>query len=106
MDNELLYWIWLAERLGPANKYTPELVEKFGGAFEIYRADAELLTGFDKDGNDGFAKLEDKDLTDATAILKRCEKLDITVIEGYRNLRRCFTVSVKCRDLTTCFAWA
>ena len=80
MDNELLYWVWLAERLGPANGYTTELLEKFGSAFEVYRADAELLTGFDKDGNDAYAKLQNKDLTDATAILKRCEKLDITVI--------------------------
>lgn len=80
MDNELLYWIWLAERLGPANKLTAELVGKFGGAFEIYRADAELLTGFDKDGEESFAKLENKDLTDASAILKSCENLGVTVI--------------------------
>ncbi len=80
MTDETLYWVWLAERLGPANKYAQELLARFGSAFEIYRADAEQLTGFDRDGNEKFGVLTDKRLDDAERILYVCDRRNIEII--------------------------
>ena len=59
MTDETIYWIWLAERLGAANKHAQELLNRFGSVFEIYRADEEQVTGFDRDGNEIFGVLFD-----------------------------------------------
>lgn len=80
MADSTIYWIWLAERLGAANKNAQELLKRFGSVFEIYRADAEQLTGFDRDGNEKFGVLTDKRLDDAERILYVCDKQNIEII--------------------------
>ncbi len=80
MTDETIYWIWLAERLGAANKHAQELLNRFGSVFEIYRADEEQLTGFDRDGNEKFGVLTDKRLDDAERILHVCDKQNIEII--------------------------
>ncbi len=80
MADGTIYWIWLAERLGAANKHAQELLKRFGSVFEIYRADAEQLTGFDRDGNEKFGVLADKKLDDAERILHVCDKQNIEII--------------------------
>ncbi len=80
MGNDLLYWVWLAQRLGAGNRHLRELLDRFGSAFEIYRADEETLTGFDREGDERFHALTDKNLREADAILSRCKQLGVDIV--------------------------
>ncbi len=80
MENDLLYWVWLAGKLGAGSRRLHELLDRFGSAFEIYRADEETLTGFDCEGSERFHNLTDKNLRDANAILARCRQIGVDVI--------------------------
>lgn len=80
MSVDLLYWVWLAECLGPASRKLPGLLARFGSAYDIYRADDEELVGFDSDGNEGLLPLADKSLERACEIVEYCSRRDIGII--------------------------
>lgn len=79
MSNDILYWVWLACRLGPATRWVNSLLERFGSVFEIYRADDEALMGIDS-GNNRLHRLSDKNLTEANKIIRDCERLGVDII--------------------------
>ena len=69
MDSRV-YWIWLAQALGQGNRLMEPLINTFGHAAAIYRADATALK------NAGFQRtvirrLENKSLDTAHRILDR-----------------------------------
>ena len=89
---ELLFWIWLAEALGPANRSFRNLILRYETPFEIYRADAYELEGIEGLSNRALAALSDKNLEQATSILEACQRLGIGLLpfgdERYpKNLR-------------------
>ena len=88
LDKDLLYWIWLSKQLGVASKYIVGLLDRFEDAFDIYSADRETLAGLSGFMSERIIeKLADKNLADASEILKTCEEKDIRVIriggDGY-----------------------
>ncbi len=80
MSTDLLYWIWLAERLGPASRRLTGLLARFDSAYEIYRATDEEITGVDADGNEKLHRLCDKDLDFACKTLEYCKRNAIGII--------------------------
>ncbi|MBE6599933.1 MAG: DNA-protecting protein DprA [Ruminococcaceae bacterium] len=80
MSSDLLYWVWLAERLGPASRRLPGLLARFESAYEIYRAEPEEITGFDLHGNEKLYRLEDKNLDSACKTVEYCKRHGIEII--------------------------
>ena len=76
MPSDLLYWVWLSQRLGAGSRKLPELLLRFDSAYEIYRASDEEITGFDSDGNEKLYRLSDKTLDDA------CKTVDFCALNG------------------------
>ncbi len=84
MDDERVYWIWLAEAIGQGSVYAAPLLKQFGSPRSLFEAgpdavapDAELrpeaVTSIR-------AKLRRSSLTVAGDILSRCEYRGITVL--------------------------
>ena len=79
VDQDAVYWIWLADRCGPASKYFGSLIERFGDPFEIYRLDdfeilqMNLPSGITQ-------RLCDKSLTSSSKTLDICQSEGIDVI--------------------------
>ncbi len=80
MSSDLLYWVWLAERLGPASRRLTGLLARFDSAYDIYRAEPEEITGFDSDGNEKLHRLEDKNLDNACKTVEYCKRLGVEII--------------------------
>ncbi len=80
MPSDLLYWVWLSQRLGPGSRKLPGLVSRFDSAYEIYRADDEEITGFDADGNEKLYNLANKDLDEACRTVEYCSANGIEII--------------------------
>ena len=80
MSTDLMYWIWLSERLGPANRLLPGLLAQFGSVYDIYRADDEELMGFDFDGIEKRSALADKNLDSAYRTLDYCARKGILIL--------------------------
>ncbi len=76
MERDTLYWVWLAEALGAGSLTLRPLLDRFGSAFDIYRAEPEELRGFGRCER----KLNNKDLSRASAICRRCEELGVDVV--------------------------
>lgn len=93
IDQDTVYWIWLAEGCGPASRYFGNLIDRFGDPFEIYRLDDFEIAQL-KLPNGVTQKLCDKNLTKAHEMLDICKSEDIDVItygdgrypEGLRNI--------------------
>lgn len=80
MSNDILYWVWLACRLGAGTRRVNSLLERFGSVFEIYRADDEAIMSVSSSSNDKLHRLSDKNLTEATKIIRDCERLGVDII--------------------------
>ena len=96
---ERLFWIWLAEALGPENKSFRNLIMRYETPYEIYRADPFELEGVEGLSEKTLAALNDKNLGSATSILDACERLGIGILtyadKSYpKNLRRIKTPPV------------
>ena len=79
MDTNL-YWIWLAEALGPANDSFLALLEQFKTAEAIYRAGQEDYDACEKLKPTVIPSLLDKNLTQAQRIHDRCETLGVGIL--------------------------
>lgn len=42
-EKDILFWIWLSRRIGPASKLYPALLERFGTPYDLYNADDEEI---------------------------------------------------------------
>lgn len=80
VNQDVLYWIWLAEKCGHASKYFGKLIEQFGNPFDIYQLESEeieqipLISDFLK------AKLCEKNIDASYEILKHCKSKGIDII--------------------------
>ena len=79
-DESILYWIWLAERCGPASKDVGRLVEKYSDPYDVYRLDTEELERVDGISPSLKLKLADKSLEEAYSTLRYCRQKKIDVI--------------------------
>ncbi len=80
MQKELLFWIWLAEALGAANRDFKPLIELYENPYDLFRADAEELERLPSITPRTREALLGKDLSAATAIMDRCERLGIEIL--------------------------
>lgn len=80
MSSDTLYWVWLADRLGPGSRRLPELMLRYDSAYEIYRATDEELMGFDADGNEKLSRLRDKSLDAACKTIEFCSRNGVEII--------------------------
>lgn len=80
LKDDVLYWIWLAEKCGIESKDFPRLIRRFPDPFEIYRLESEEIEGFDFIGRALKLKLTQKSLESAYTILKYCKKNDVDII--------------------------
>ena len=75
-----LYWVWLAEALGPASDCFLALLEHFKSAEAIYRAGKDELEACEKCKTPVIPSLLDKNTTQAQRILDRCETLGVGIL--------------------------
>ena len=75
-----LYWVWLAEALGPANDSLLILLEHFGSAEMIYRAEKWEYEACTKLSHTAIPSLLDKNTYAAQNILNRCEALGVGIL--------------------------
>ena len=83
-NEELLYWIWMAEACGAGNRLGMALLRKFGTVQKIYRQKPEDVQNW-KFLNNGEKKnaldmLQNKSLAGAEQILDRCTQLGIRLL--------------------------
>ena len=80
MDRRLS-WIWLAQACGAASKSAVNLLCAFGSPEKIFKADRKALAAaLHDDGAPVLSRLARKDLSDASAILRRCEEAGIQIV--------------------------
>ena len=85
-DENILYWLWLAEACGPASKYFGQLVTSYDDPFELYRMEDEEIEHLEGASRVLKDRLCDKSLESAYSILRYCKKNKIDVIP-YRDPR-------------------
>ena len=80
MDRRLS-WIWLAQACGAASKSAVNLLCALGSPDRIFKSDRRTLAdALHDDGAPVLARLAQKDLSDASAILRRCEEVGIQIL--------------------------
>ncbi len=83
---DILYWVWLSQRLEAGSPYFINLLEKFGSPFDIYNADEEELHGIKGINEKTISLLSNKNLDDVSNILNYCSVKGITII-SYKDKR-------------------
>ena len=76
-QNDVLFWIWLAEALGAANSDFRKIIELYESPYDVFVAEAEELERRAGLREKTVADLSDKSLTRASKILDSCERLGI-----------------------------
>ena len=76
-QNDVLFWIWLAEALGAANSDFRKIIELYESPYEVFCAEAEELERRAGLREKTVADLLDKSLKRASEILDHCERLGI-----------------------------
>ena len=76
-----LYWVWLQQALGYGSKYLNVVLEAFGNAESVYKADENAITKLGIGNNRVIERLKKKSLDKAKNIISDCEKNGIEVID-------------------------
>ncbi len=79
-DENILYWIWLAEASGAASKSFGRLVTRYDDPFDLYRMEEEEIEHLEGVDRLLKARLCDKSLEVAYAILRYCKQNKVDVI--------------------------
>ena len=79
-DENILYWIWLAEACGAASKSFGRLVTRYDDPFEIYRLEEDEIEHLDGIEPVLREHLCDKSLEGAYAILRYCKRNKVDVV--------------------------
>lgn len=75
-----LFWIWLAEAMGPGNRDVKHLFDVYDSPYQIFHADEREIAQLDKVSDSTKEKLNCKSLDRASKILDICEKLEIGIL--------------------------
>ena len=79
--SEQLFWIWLSLRLGAGSRLYPQLLERFGSAYDVFEAREDRLRELMPDLSDKqLAALADKRLEDAFAVEEYCRRRGIRIL--------------------------
>ena len=92
MQSEVLFWIWLADRLGAQSRDFRRLISLYDNAYEIFHTEDTELDRVDGLSPYTRSAIANKDLSRASDIMARCERGNIGVLtfadEAYPNLLR------------------
>ena len=80
MQRDLLFWIWLAESLGPKNRDFRRLIVLYESAYEIFHADASEIERIEQITERTKTVLSNKSLERATRIYEECERRGIGIL--------------------------
>ncbi len=80
MQRDLIFWVWLAERLGVRSSEFRALIMRYETAYELFHLDEEELERVEGISDRVRASLANKDLTDAAAIVRDCEQKGIGIL--------------------------
>ena len=84
MQNDVLFWVWLAEQLGTSCREFKHLILTYDNPFDIFLADESELRQLGRLKPRQIERLADKNLNRAYEIIGQCEKKDIQIIP-YRD---------------------
>ncbi|MBQ7336348.1 MAG: DNA-processing protein DprA [Clostridia bacterium] len=79
-NGDLLFWLWLAEALGPACRCFRQLIHLYDNPYDLFHADESELERIPELTERVRLALSDKNLTKASAIMDNCEKLGIGIL--------------------------
>lgn len=79
-QKNMLFWIWLSERLGAANRDFRRLILLYETPYDVFHAEEAELARVENLSPKTVAALSDKDLRRAGEILEACERMRITVL--------------------------
>lgn len=92
MQENALFWIWLSEALGAANRDFRSLIALYENPYELYHAEEEEIERISDIAERTKRALADKSLQHATEVLDRCQRLGIGILpysdERYPNALR------------------
>lgn len=92
MQKDALFWIWLAEALGPKSRDFRRLIELYDSPYELFHADELELERIPGLTQRTYEVLAQKDLSGASRILDICERSGFGILsygdEAYPNLLR------------------
>ncbi len=80
INENTLYWLWLAEKCGIGSKLFDKLVEKYESPFDIYRLEESEIAQFSGITDKLREKLCEKNLDESYNILKYCKQNKIDII--------------------------
>lgn len=80
MNGDALFWIWLSERLGAANRDFKALIELYGTPYDIFHAEESEIERISSIGARTVTVLADKSLEQASKIIDRCEQEGIRIV--------------------------
>lgn len=80
LNEQTLYWIWLARACGVASKSFVHIIEKFVEPFDIYSLDENEIEHIEGIGERLKARLSDKSLEESYAVVSFCKKNKIGII--------------------------
>ncbi|MBQ8310485.1 MAG: DNA-processing protein DprA [Clostridia bacterium] len=79
-SGDVLFWIWLAEALGPAYQKTSQLLSLYDNPYDLFQAEEAELERIEDFPERVRAALSDKSLKHASDILSACERLGISIL--------------------------
>ena len=80
MQSEILFWIWLAERLGAQNRDFRNLISLYESPYDLFHADSTELDRIEGLTERTKTVLANKDLRSASKILNDCEQMGIGIL--------------------------
>ena len=80
LNEQTLYWVWLARACGVASKSFVHIIEKFVEPFDIYSLDENEIEHIEGIGERLKARLSDKSLEESYAVVSFCKKNKIGII--------------------------
>ncbi len=80
MQNETLFWIWMAEALGVPNRETRYLLDLYENPYNVFCAESAELERLERLPERAVLALSDKRLERASQILDACERLGIGIV--------------------------
>ena len=76
----MIYWIWLAEKIGYGSLKAKALIDVLGSAREVYVSDENKLSSLGFLTNSEITKLKQKSLVKAKNIIEECKSSNIGII--------------------------
>lgn len=75
-----LYWVWMSQKLGVANRVFVNLMLQVDSPYDLYRMDAEELSRLERIDEVTVQKLCDKRLKEAADIMDQCARASIGIL--------------------------